>query len=64
MIIILVQFELLSENSQNNDCIAAAIKTGAQNEAKFLSGSAKNIAKLAHDPGTSRESNHVTRYTK
>jgi hypothetical protein len=59
MIIIIVQFELLCENSRNNDCIAGikiqlyeitscAIKAGAQNEAKFPSGSTNNIAKLGH----------------
>jgi len=73
MIIIIVQFELLCENSRNNDCIAGiktqlceitscAIKAGAQNETKFPSGSTNNIAKLAHDPGTNRELGHMTRY--
>ncbi|MFL6378638.1 MAG: hypothetical protein ACJ72R_14420 [Nitrososphaeraceae archaeon] len=75
MIIIIVQFELLCENSRNNDCIAGiktqlceitscAIKAGAQNETKFPSGSTNNIAKLAHDPGTNRESSLMTRCIK
>ncbi|MFL6456277.1 MAG: hypothetical protein ACJ71G_04830 [Nitrososphaeraceae archaeon] len=66
---------MLCESSRNNDCIAGiktqlceitscAIKAGAQNEAKFPSGSTNNIAKLAHDPGTTRESSHMTRYIK
>jgi hypothetical protein len=75
MIIIIVQFGLLSENSQNNDCIAGVkrplceitsctIKPAAQNETEFLSESTKFNANLAHDPVTNRESRHVTRYAR